>query len=90
MDHILQYILRDRAPNVDLPPLPFLDRNVFWTNVRLIEMRQVRALAGLDTQWMDVEVTRRILNNPQAWGVIGDWAISQDWVANRASLDEGY
>jgi hypothetical protein len=53
-------------------------------------MRQVRALAGLDTQWMDVEVTRRILNNPQAWGVIGDWAISQDWVANRASLDEGY
>jgi hypothetical protein len=53
-------------------------------------MRQVRALAGLDTRGMDVEVTRRILNNPQAWGLIGDWAISQDWVANRASLDEGY
>jgi hypothetical protein len=90
MDHILQLLLQGRVPNANLPPSPFFDGNAFWTDVRLIEMRQVRAFAGLDTRLMDVEITRRVLNNPQAWGVIGCWAICQDRVANRAILDEGY
>ncbi|KAF2028559.1 hypothetical protein EK21DRAFT_90532 [Setomelanomma holmii] len=43
----------------------------YWSNLRLLEYRQARALAGLDTTGTDEEITRRILSEPNAWGELG-------------------
>ncbi|KAH7073717.1 hypothetical protein BKA63DRAFT_604044 [Paraphoma chrysanthemicola] len=68
---ILQHVLPS-TPN-DVPEITEAIHNKFWTSPRLIEMRQARALAGLSTRAMDVEITLRILDNPQAWGWIGEF-----------------
>jgi hypothetical protein len=51
--------------------------------MQLIEMRQARALAGLDISEMDAEITSRILSNPHAWGLLGAL------VVDRVSADYG-
>jgi len=43
----------------------------YWTNARVIEMRQARALAGLDTSELDAEILRMILDDPETWGTFG-------------------
>jgi hypothetical protein len=53
-------------------------------------MRQVRDFSGLDTRVMDSKITRRVLNHPQAWGMIKCFATVEIWLANRATLDGGY
>jgi hypothetical protein len=48
--------------------------DVYWTNARVIDMRQARALAGLDTSELDVKVLRMILDSPEPWGTFGTMA----------------
>jgi hypothetical protein len=42
---------------------------------RLTELRQVRALAGLDTSEMDLAITERVLQSPILWGSLGAFLI---------------
>lgn len=54
---------------------PFFDRNSQFPtlgNQILVQARQARALAGLDTAQMDSEITYRILRYPWEWGKIGE------------------
>lgn len=46
----------------------------------LVEMRQARALAGLDVSDYDMEIARRILSDPSAWGAVGSVMREQGWV----------
>jgi hypothetical protein len=50
------------------------------THRRLVETRQARAMAGLDTSELDVEITRRVLNEPRLWGQIGTELAVRGWV----------
>jgi hypothetical protein len=87
-DNILPLIIRGTLPAANPPQ--FHDAHAFWTNFQLIEMRQVRDFSGLDTRVMDSKITRRVLNHPQAWGMIKCFATVEIWLANRATLDGGY
>ncbi|KAF1966640.1 hypothetical protein BU23DRAFT_314577 [Bimuria novae-zelandiae CBS 107.79] len=50
------------------------------TDRQLVEMRQARALAGLDVSGYDVEITSRILADPAAWGIVGREMRRRGWV----------
>jgi hypothetical protein len=50
--------------------------------MQIIEMRQARALAGVDTSKIDAVITRRILNNPRAWEPRGASMIERGWADN--------
>jgi hypothetical protein len=76
MSHLAFAQLSLHAP----PPPPPVDTRdtggplrLYWTDMRLVEMRQARALAGLDTSEMDVEIAERVIANPAAWGRIGQY-----------------
>jgi hypothetical protein len=55
--------------------------------MRLVELRQARALAGLDTSEMDVEIAERVIENPAAWGRIGQY---MTLLRLRATLESGH
>ncbi|OAG01192.1 uncharacterized protein CC84DRAFT_279875 [Paraphaeosphaeria sporulosa] len=46
----------------------------------LVELRQGRALAGVDVSEYDVEITRRILEDPSGWGAVGSALRNRLWV----------
>lgn len=56
----------------------------------LVELRQARALAGIDVSEYDVEITRRILADPSAWGQVGSAMRSRGWVDEVLSDRENY
>ncbi|KAF7448061.1 FUSC domain containing protein [Pyrenophora tritici-repentis] len=60
------------------PPAP-RSRCQFPTNSNrvLVQLRQARALAGLDTGLMDEEIAYRVLRTPIEWGRVG--SIGIDW-----------
>jgi hypothetical protein len=58
-------------------------RPVSGANMQLIEMRQARAIAGLDTSEMDAEITVRVLSNPSAWGLLGALVVDRGWADYR-------
>ncbi|KAL5417746.1 hypothetical protein PMIN03_001445 [Paraphaeosphaeria minitans] len=53
----------------------------------LVELRQARALAGIDVSVFDVEITRRILADPSGWGAVGSALRNRGWVDEV--LDDG-
>jgi hypothetical protein len=55
--------------------------------MRLVEMRQARALAGLDTSELDVEIAERVMENPAAWGRIGQY---MTLLRVHATLESGH
>ena len=59
-------------------------------NAELVEMRQTRALAGLDVSEYDVEITRRILADPSGWGDVGRSMRRRGWVDEVISDGEDY
>ncbi|KAH9883067.1 hypothetical protein J1614_000435 [Plenodomus biglobosus] len=59
---------------------PLYSSNTHLTDQGLVEMRQARALAGLDTGELDIEITRRILHDPRAWGWVGTALAARGWV----------
>lgn len=50
------------------------------TDRQLVSMRQARRLAGLDTNDLDQELARRLLENPHAWGWVGAQMAARGWV----------
>ncbi|CAO2648360.1 Nn.00g076270.m01.CDS01 [Neocucurbitaria sp. VM-36] len=50
------------------------------TDRQLVELRQARALASLDTRELDEEITRRVLDDPRAWGWVGTEMAARGWV----------
>ena len=50
------------------------------TDRRLVELRQARALASLDTRDLDEEIARRVLDDPRAWGWVGTEMAARGWV----------
>ena len=60
------------------------------SNRQLVELRQTRALVGLDVSEYDVEIARRVLANPGRWGSLG-WAMrSRGWVEEVINDGEDY
>jgi hypothetical protein len=49
-------------------------------NRRLVDTRQVRHMAGLDTSEIDAEISRRILRYPGVWGWVGRELGLRGWV----------
>lgn len=56
----------------------------------LVEMRQGRALIGLDTSGYDVEIARRILADSEAWGPVGEAMRRRGWVDEVVVDGEDY
>ena len=54
-----------------------------WDNMNLVQMRQARALAGLNTFSLDVAITRRIVSFPSSWGYVGEFV--EEVLARAAS-----
>ncbi|KAF1844802.1 uncharacterized protein K460DRAFT_354681 [Cucurbitaria berberidis CBS 394.84] len=50
------------------------------TDRQLVELRQARALVGLNTRDLDEEITRRVLSDPRAWGRVGTEMAARGWV----------
>lgn len=57
---------------------------------QLVEIRQVRSMAGLSTEDYDVEITRRVLCDPQAFGRLGQIMRRQGWVDDAIREGENY
>jgi hypothetical protein len=85
MDNILRAIINARAANPPNSAQEALPSRITWINAQLIEVRQARALAGLDTSALDFEITRRALDNPSSWGEIGACLFYQGWDSNSPS-----
>lgn len=60
------------------------------SNRQLVEMRQTRALAGLDVSAYDVEIARRVLANPGRWGAVGRAMRRRGWVDEVIEDGEDY
>lgn len=57
---------------------------------QLVEMRQARALVGLNTSEHDVEIARRVLTDPQGWGTVGEAMRRRGWVDEVVTDGENY
>lgn len=57
---------------------------------QLVEMRQTRALAGLDVSEYDAEIARRVLADPEAWGALGAAMRQMGWVDEVINQGEDY
>jgi hypothetical protein len=60
------------------------------THRNLVEVRQARALAGIDVSEYDVEITRRILEDPAGWGRVGSAMRRRGWVDEVIEDGESY
>lgn len=56
----------------------------------LVELRQARALAGIDVSEYDVEITRRILADPSGWGAVASVMRRRGWVDEVLNEGENY
>ena len=69
-------------------PLGKGNRYLNLGNRDLVEMRQARALAGLDTDDMDLAIAQRVLHNPSAWGNLGSIMVEATVTLHRNSIIE--
>ncbi|KAJ4292813.1 hypothetical protein N0V90_009476 [Kalmusia sp. IMI 367209] len=60
------------------------------SSLGLVEMRQARAMTGLDTSEYDVEIARRVLMDPQAFGRLGVAMRREGWVNEVVMESENY
>lgn len=51
-----------------------------WRERQLVEMREARGLAGLNTSEYDWEIARRVLEDPPPWGWVGKVMAGMGWV----------
>ncbi|KAI8943735.1 hypothetical protein NX059_001715 [Plenodomus lindquistii] len=56
------------------------------TDAVLVETRQARHLAGLDTSELDNEIARRILYDPRSWGWVGREVAVRGWVDDSEAV----
>lgn len=56
----------------------------------LVDWRQARALAGVDVSAVDMEIARRILADPTAWGAVGSAMRRRLWVDEVLEDGENY
>jgi hypothetical protein len=57
-----------------------------WTDRRLIELREARHLAGLDTNELDAMIAVRILANHRTWRYLGVMFVLRGWVDDIESV----
>lgn len=64
-------------------PRPGTPARPTLTDRQLVELRQARALAGLDNSELDEEIARRVIQDPQAWGWVGREMVTRGFANNR-------
>lgn len=60
-----------------------------WSNRQVLEQRQARALAGLNTMMYDREISRRVFQDRAAWGWLGEQMclFAREWQQRRLARD---